>query len=87
MTHSCVFFCNQNLIYFGVRLKMTTTTTVEQACEESTLTLSVSIDLVNQVFRKVVSSDTSKALDESIFAGNMLNQAIASQLRRCLGVF
>jgi hypothetical protein len=63
---------------------MSTIATVEQSYEESTLTLCVAIDLVNQVYRKVVSKDIDKSLNESTFNGNMLNQAIASQLRRYL---
>ena len=58
----------------------------EQACEESTLTLACAIDLASQVYKKVISSDTAGALDGSTLTGSVLNQAIASQLRKCLGV-
>jgi hypothetical protein len=65
---------------------MSTNLTSEQSCEESTLTLSSAIDLVAQVYKKIVSKDTNEALDGSTLTGQVLHQAIGQQLRKSIGV-
>ena len=56
----------------------------EKMCEESTLTLAVSIELAQSVFKKVASKDMGESVDSSMLYSDTLTQAISSQLRKSI---